>query len=394
MADEVFTHDVWADLKVHYEQINQGDAVLRASVSILNSILTQERIYFAMSRRGIEHLIQNDKNLSNNKAFKASVYPTILAFLMEQGYIEKIVEGNTLTANGYKVVHPMYLDFLSRSIDKEAQLNEIKAFCKSGTNLGTSLGTKEPKDIRTKELKSRRTEETETALHSPIAVASASKTEQTAPSVIKVTSGSNNPKEMETTPQSPRCAAPLNQSDVESLESAAASMQTEWERTFVADCRAALERFGSLTEGKRKKLKEIASKPAPDTRPVIQKNQLIGILQIPKLSADKQLKVIKDYRLPADSIHLQQLTEIIALHSPDTAETLANGLGLTLSDTQLGALRAREKRNSDRLKLETELSTVTSKEQLEAMGAVQRSTGLFVLKGHHVEFNEQKARLV
>ncbi|MBN8541614.1 MAG: hypothetical protein J0L82_14575 [Deltaproteobacteria bacterium] len=126
----------------------------------------------------------------------------------------------------------------------------------------------------------------------------------------------------------------------------------------------------------------------------ISPSQLKAILQVPNWSVDRKIEAINKFKLPTSPVGREKVTAMIVANNPDVAETLVNRLGLTLSDTQLGTLRAREKRNSERLKLEAELSSINSVSQLLELGAREVTNGLYSFKGHRIEFHGQKALLV
>ncbi|MCB9025571.1 MAG: hypothetical protein H6625_04570, partial [Bdellovibrionaceae bacterium] len=52
--------DEWEALKFEYS--NCKDPVHGAVTSILNSVLTQKRVYFCLTRKGLRNLIKEDKN--------------------------------------------------------------------------------------------------------------------------------------------------------------------------------------------------------------------------------------------------------------------------------------------------------------------------------------------
>ncbi len=158
-------HEVWDWLKEQYNDINEYDSVSKAMVSVLNSILNQERIFFAISRKGMLELVKSDMNFKTTKGtgFKTTLYSKILSKLQEDGYISKFQDSdNGLTATGYEVCDEYLLSYLDRKIDRIKQQKEVSDFVsRNSSNLreGTDMGTKDNKILSYKDNKILRPED-------------------------------------------------------------------------------------------------------------------------------------------------------------------------------------------------------------------------------------------
>jgi hypothetical protein len=130
------THNaLLASLRDDYLNLDDKSNVYeKAFLTLLNAILTQERVYFALSRRSMQELMRNDLNFKNPEAFSNNSWAAILAKFYNQFKVIRLIkQGTTRTASAFEVIHPEILTHLSH-IDKKSQKEKTMAFC---TNVPT-----------------------------------------------------------------------------------------------------------------------------------------------------------------------------------------------------------------------------------------------------------------
>jgi len=136
----------------------------------------------------------------------------------------------------------------------------------------------------------------------------------------------------------------INPEDLKLIEAAEAAQPGN---DFVKRCREGLERFGSLTEGRRNALKrdkKTVVEPKPSTLPKkapLSQELAIEVLK-KKVSVDEKLKVLKQYEVGPWFIPLA------VEHARRQSITLASELGLTMDD-QLKKLITKEIAEQDRV---------------------------------------------
>lgn len=137
--EDRFAHEVWVWMKDQYSNINEADAIGKLVCSVINAILTQERICFAISRRGLQELLKNDKNFNTvGLGFNNNIYPTIIAKLHEWGIVKTIHESTGYSATGYEVIEEGLLAHLGRKVDRNTQYVEVLKFCEEYSKKSTS----------------------------------------------------------------------------------------------------------------------------------------------------------------------------------------------------------------------------------------------------------------
>lgn len=129
---------LWQALQTQYKVAGMQDSIGMAICSIINSIITQKRIYFAMSRESLKELMGQDHN-HNFEGFKNTHYAKILRQLYEMNIVKKIFEIKG-KATGFEVIDSDLVLYLN-NVNRNQQYLEISSFCNVGTNLGTSKGT-------------------------------------------------------------------------------------------------------------------------------------------------------------------------------------------------------------------------------------------------------------
>lgn len=125
------SESILIDLLGEYQSLTLDSPIHSlAACSIVNSIITQKRYYFALTRTGLRNLIGYDQNIKHLKGFDNKQYSSILNSLYNTNKIMKLIKkGNTKTASIYQVDHPELVKYLeSLSIDFEAQRIEALKF--------------------------------------------------------------------------------------------------------------------------------------------------------------------------------------------------------------------------------------------------------------------------
>ncbi len=121
------------DLSVEYSKINiKSNTKERAACTLTASILMQKRVYFAVTRRGLQSLISRDPNLGeHNHTFDNNAWASLLAAFYNQFEIMELIhQGNTQNASAFRLKNLEIAEYLiDQGIDPAAQKVETLAFC-------------------------------------------------------------------------------------------------------------------------------------------------------------------------------------------------------------------------------------------------------------------------
>jgi rRNA-processing protein FCF1 len=104
----------------------------RAFNTLVTSIIIQERIYFAVTRRSMQSMMARDPNLGiYNQAFSTNSWASLLAAFYNQFEImEMIHKGNTQTASAFRLKDLEIAEYLiDKGIDPVKQKAETLEFC-------------------------------------------------------------------------------------------------------------------------------------------------------------------------------------------------------------------------------------------------------------------------
>lgn len=117
---------------------DDGTVIAKTVWAILNSILTQKRVCFTLSRGALREMLKADEN-GLKIGLKNDSYRQILSNLLDDSegpaFIKLIHEGNR--AYAYEVVHPTLLAFLIVDVNKQRQ--EAIAFSDADTTSTTDV---------------------------------------------------------------------------------------------------------------------------------------------------------------------------------------------------------------------------------------------------------------
>lgn len=113
----------WKMLQEDYQLVkDSGDAAVgRYMCSVLNAILSQKRIYFALTRDGVAALVRNDPNFKSG--FDNSLYASLILQLTEKQKILQLLEKGTSkwSPAAYKLVDKNYLKFIQINENEQKQ---------------------------------------------------------------------------------------------------------------------------------------------------------------------------------------------------------------------------------------------------------------------------------
>lgn len=120
---------VFVDLLAQYAAIDSVWS--KVACTIACAILTQQRAYFALTRRVLQDIVMQDPNHCLKSGFSNGQYKELIFHLTETfELIELVNEGTRNTAMGFKAVHPDLVSYLSSiQVDNDSQLAEMNEFC-------------------------------------------------------------------------------------------------------------------------------------------------------------------------------------------------------------------------------------------------------------------------
>ena len=153
--EDIKVHAKWAIVKKWYDDTkNHPDVVWldKAMTSILNSIIHQNRIVFAVTLDKTRELLRNDQNWWVNKkdpnsgiGLKDNSYSLLYNKLVEAGLIEQAKEQKHKEPRVFRVCNNDLIDMLEINISAEDQEREVLDFIKvgKGSTEGSAKGSTE-----------------------------------------------------------------------------------------------------------------------------------------------------------------------------------------------------------------------------------------------------------
>ena len=135
----------WAVIKSWYEDLESDpnrDSIHMILQSMVNALLYQERIYFAITRSNVVELFKNDKNWKDKKrGMKNASYKDLLAEMVESGMFEEHPENDRFYAQRkpriFKLVDETILS-LMKPVSEAEQLKQVFDFVEN--NPGDAVG--------------------------------------------------------------------------------------------------------------------------------------------------------------------------------------------------------------------------------------------------------------
>lgn len=125
----------WYMLKHQYEI---ADSVLfKKAVTVLNAILTQDRVIFILTEEGLRKLLASDANLDSAQGANSSSHKAVIKLICNSGLVKCIIPRNGRQPNVFEVVDPDILKLLI--VNRDQQLKEAQEFIGNRKTLDNSL---------------------------------------------------------------------------------------------------------------------------------------------------------------------------------------------------------------------------------------------------------------
>lgn len=106
----------WKDLKEDYDDTE--DSIDRVVLSIKNSIMSQKRVYFCITREGIGELVRGDKNWQH-AGFDNNKYKSVLKLINEVGLAKAIVKGHGRKPYVFQVIDKELITYFGVNLRKQ-----------------------------------------------------------------------------------------------------------------------------------------------------------------------------------------------------------------------------------------------------------------------------------
>lgn len=139
--DDLFLPE-WETIKKEYDELQGGEWVDKAIVSLLNSALFQRRVVFVLAKRSFRELAKSDKNWTRQIGLKDENWKSLIQEITSRDIVKCIhkTEKGRLV---YEIIEEDILNLLN--IDVNAQRNEAIQFANEMNDLdeGTTQGTTE-----------------------------------------------------------------------------------------------------------------------------------------------------------------------------------------------------------------------------------------------------------
>ena len=131
----------WQFMQKEYDECQNEEWVTKAVVSIFNSILFQQRVFFNLTRDTTRALLKADKNWDTSIGMKNENYKALIQELLSSELIREVKKGTKSYV--YEVISPELLDFMV--VNSVKQKAECEAFADG------EAAVNEPKNIVTKD---------------------------------------------------------------------------------------------------------------------------------------------------------------------------------------------------------------------------------------------------
>jgi len=158
--DDLETSQKWNTLKEWYSAIEKDpnhEWIHKALQSMINAVIYQERIYFAVTREKLTELFQRDSNWTKAISLSPKNYSYLISEMVSSGLFEAHPENDRLKSQRkpmiFKVSEKMVLDLMKPASAEEQEI-QVLDFVENydeneeGNNLGNNLGNTESKKDR------------------------------------------------------------------------------------------------------------------------------------------------------------------------------------------------------------------------------------------------------
>lgn len=168
--DDLESSQKWNTLKEWYIAIEEDpnhEWIHKAIQSMINAVVYQERIYFAVTREKLTELFSRDNNWSKGISLSPKNYAYLLNEMIDSGIFEAHPENERLKSQRkpmiFRIVDKMVLDLMKVVSEAEQEMqvlnfvenyDEKDAGNNVGNNLGNNVGNTESKKDRKIESKS------------------------------------------------------------------------------------------------------------------------------------------------------------------------------------------------------------------------------------------------
>ncbi len=147
--DDMEYVEKWKTIKQWYEAIENdpnAESIHKILQSMVNAIIYQERIYFAITRDSVVELFKNDKNWKGKKTgMRNASYKDLLEEMVDSGMFEAHAENDRFYAQKkpriFKLIDQNVLS-LMKPVSEDIQLKQVFDFVEnnSGDEVGDDLG--------------------------------------------------------------------------------------------------------------------------------------------------------------------------------------------------------------------------------------------------------------
>ena len=139
--EDIESNEKWKTLKAWYDQVGNSPNthwIDQALQSMVNAIVYQERIFFAITRETLKELFQNDTNWKNRISLSPSYYGFLISEMVNSGFFEAHPHNKRFKKQRkpmvFKVVDKRILQLLKAPCEKEQEqqvLNFVENYDKN-----------------------------------------------------------------------------------------------------------------------------------------------------------------------------------------------------------------------------------------------------------------------
>lgn len=372
---------------------------------VLNACITQDKLTFLFSRNILMELLEKDRSVKR-KTLNGSEYQDFVNTAKANGHLTLIKEGKGIkSASVFELTVDSICQFVRVRKSNEyfdLQKKRVLEIHKSSDETSNKTSTA---DFHCKlpvinELMNNEVLKNVVVLDDSTATPSLLESSDSdgKNSINKPKHG--NPDDLPT----PSCAAPLpsainiNPDDLRLVEQA-----LNPESEFVQNCRAALMKYGSLSEGRRKALSrtQLPSHTPQSENSTVSRITLTDSICIDILrsnnSPEQKVYSLSAYLMPADvkqKVLQENLLMEIVVKNPDEVLFIAESFGLKLTTEQHSKLAARRERLQNKKDVSEFISSNPSVSELLAFGAKDVGSNMFIVKGVRVRNYGDKFEII
>lgn len=125
ISDLDLSNPKWALLKAEYDELQNGKWINQVLLSLVNSIVHQQRAVFVLSRRRTRELLANDKNWAVAPGLKNANWANVISVLLKRKFVE-IIHKAPNGAWVFQVTAPWILELID--VPVQQQINQTITF--------------------------------------------------------------------------------------------------------------------------------------------------------------------------------------------------------------------------------------------------------------------------